>query len=595
MLDSLIPTPGLVEVDRKVIAAPAEAVWDYLRHGDLGKSPLIRALFALRTLPDRLRHKAVDTAVRIDDLKSTPERPGFQILWDDPPREFSVGAIGKVWQAEIPFVHVTSIDEFNRFDTPDYIKVAWSVRVNPRSELRCEVEFELRVAATDEAAWAKFRRYFAVIGPASHFIRRTVLSSLVDELGSAENDENQRALVGDELLPNAAAQETEGITIRAKPERIWPWLLQMGCQRAGFYAIDALDNAGAPSARELHPELLKLELGQVIPATPDGKEGFEVLKLDAPRTLVLGGLYDSVTGSQLPFHSARPPSYWQVTWAFVLEPLNDGATRLHVRARAAFTTDERLHLALIRPVHRLMQAVMLRNLAQRAEGCLRKDSWSDVADGVSGAAIMLLAFASPFMRRERSHWGLDEALAARAYPGDELVPEPNWAWSHGVEIDVPASRAWPWLAQIGADRGGFYSYQWLENLVGCGVHNAERVHPEWQVELGQPLLLHPDARAPRMTIVALEPGKYLVASGPAELMAREAGRPWVAASWLFFVEPLSDNRCRVVSRYRTACSADLATRLAFGPTLIEPVGFAMDRRMLLGVKERAERWSITSE
>jgi hypothetical protein len=89
--------------------------------------------------------------------------------------------------------------------------------------------------------------------------------------------------------------------------------------------------------------------------------------------------------------------------------------------------------------------------------------------------------------------------------------------------------------------------------------------------------------------VAVEPGRHVVAFARADEQARALGNAWAAASWLFFVEPLGENRCRFISRYRAACSEDIATRLAFGPSLLEPVGFAMDRRMLLGVKERVER------
>jgi hypothetical protein len=126
-------------------------------------------------------------------------------------------------------------------------------------------------------------------------------------------------------------------------------------------------------------------------------------------------------------------------------------------------------------------------------------------------------------------------------------------------------------------------------LAGCRIQNAERVHPEWAIEEGQALQLHPAPNAPRLLVTALDPGRHFVAHAPPDAAARESGRAWVAASWLFLIEPLGPDRCRFISRYRGACSKDVATRLAFGPTLLEPVGFAMDRRMLLGVKERAER------
>jgi hypothetical protein len=363
----------------------------------------------------------------------------------------------------------------------------------------------------------------------------------------------------------------------------------MGCRRAGFYSIDFLDNAGHRSAREVHPELAKLEVGQIIPATPDGDEGFEVLRIDAPRALLLGGLFDSTEGRQRAFAAPRPDNFWQVTWAFVLEPFDPSTTRLHVRARAAFPRRGRLHAAAIRPVHRLMQSTMLRHLAERVEDRSPHEDITDVIQGVHGMSLMVAAFLSPFSRPARSHWGLTAEIAARPYPGDELVKAPRWSWSHGVIIEAPCSAVWPWLAQIGADRGGFYSYQWLQNVAGCDIENAERIHDEWLPRVGQKLMLHPDRRVPALEIRAVEPGRYLLTEGKADERARAEGRPWTQVSWLFFLEPLGESRCRFVSRYRADCSDDVATKLAFGPTLLEPVGFAMDGRMLLGVKERVER------
>jgi hypothetical protein len=99
-------------------------------------------------------------------------------------------------------------------------------------------------------------------------------------------------------------------------------------------------------------------------------------------------------------------------------------------------------------------------------------------------------------------------------------------------------------------------------------------------------MLHPDI--PPLGIVSLKRGRHLVAPAPANPSARANGKPWVEASWLFLIEPLGPTRCRFVSRYRVACSNDVTTRLSFGPTFVEAIGFAMDRRMLLGVKQRAE-------
>ena len=422
-LDRLIPVPRLVEIDRIDLGAPAEKVWDLVRHGDLARSPFIRALFTLRALPARLAGRPAEpSTIRIDDLVSTAERPGFQVLVDHPVDEFAVGAIGKVWQGEIPFLHVADEDAFLAFDDEGFVKVAWAIRVSPRGERGSHVEVEVRVDATDDESWKKFRRYFTFIGPGSRFIRHSLLHGLARDLGGPEAREDERVLAGD---------------------------------------------------------------------------------------------------------------------------------------------------------------------AARAGGRLPRDDWGNVLRGTGGAAIMTAALLTPFLRQARGHWGLDVATAERAYPGDELILQPRWQWTHGVEIAAPAADVWPWVAQVGANRGGFYSYQWLENLAGCNLRNAEAIHPEWEVREGDELVLHPGA--PPLPVVSLARGRYFVAHAPADAQARASGKPWVEATWLFWVEPLGQGRCRFISRYRANSSDDLFTRLSFGPALIEPVGFAMDRRMLLGVKERAER------
>jgi hypothetical protein len=209
---------------------------------------------------------------------------------------------------------------------------------------------------------------------------------------------------------------------------------------------------------------------------------------------------------------------------------------------------------------------------------------SDALAGLGGAARIAWALATPHRRARRATWGAGPGLAALRHPGDDLVPRPRWGWTHAIVVAAPARDVWPWIAQIGADRAGFYSYTWLENLAGCGIRDAERIHPEWQARPGDPLVLHP--RAPALTVVRAD-GRDLLAHGPPDEAARAAGRPWAAASWRIAAEPLGGGRTRVVSRYRCACSDDLATRLAMGPALLEPIADAMDRRMLLGLARRA--------
>jgi hypothetical protein len=177
-----------------------------------------------------------------------------------------------------------------------------------------------------------------------------------------------------------------------------------------------------------------------------------------------------------------------VSWAFVLEPLDRAQTRLYARARAAFSASERFHAFWIGPVHHLMQTAQLRHLAARAEGRLPRDSTRDMLAGVGGATVATLALLTPFLRERRSHWGLDSKMAAREYPGDDLIAEPRWSWTHGVEIEASPDVVWPWIAQLGADRAGFYSYQFLENIAGCELRNAESIHPEWALRPGDALV-----------------------------------------------------------------------------------------------------------
>jgi hypothetical protein len=289
-LDRVMPAPALVEVDEMDLGVPPVRAWEAIRHGNLAESALVRALFAVRTLPDRLVGRTTGPlALGIDDLRSSTAQPGFQVLSDDGASEVVVGAIGKVWHLEIPFEHVADSAAFRAFAEPGFVKVAWAIRVAARGDEGSRVTFELRVDATDDDAWGKFQRYFALIGPASHFVRRSLLSSLAQKLGTPESTEAVRALSGDELLSDASAQLTQGITIHAPPDAIWPWLVQMGCRRGGFYSVDVLDNDRVRSARELHADLQTLGVGDILPATPEGEDGFEVLVLEPEKLLVLDG------------------------------------------------------------------------------------------------------------------------------------------------------------------------------------------------------------------------------------------------------------------------------------------------------------------
>jgi len=125
-----------------------------------------------------------------------------------------------------------------------------------------------------------------------------------------------------------------------------------------------------------------------------------------------------------------------------------------------------------------------------------------------------VAFAAywHWLRPWHVRWGATEAEVRRALPGDELLPNPKLSATHAITIHAPVAEVWPWLAQIGQGRGGFYSYTWIENLLGCDIHNADRVHPEWQnLKAGDQILLHP--KIPPIPAVIVEPRRVIVLHG----------------------------------------------------------------------------------
>jgi hypothetical protein len=131
----------------------------------------------------------------------------------------------------------------------------------------------------------------------------------------ATDAEVERPLSGDDLVDAPTFNATRAITIAAAPEQVWPWLVQVGVNRAGWYSYDLLDNLGRPSARQVIPELQHLQPGDVLPMSPDGKHGIRVHSLDEPQCMIWGTAGDT-------------------TWVWVLDPLPDGTTRLITRVRS---------------------------------------------------------------------------------------------------------------------------------------------------------------------------------------------------------------------------------------------------------------------
>jgi hypothetical protein len=183
------------------------------------------------------------------------------------------------------------------------------------------------------------------------------------------------------------------------------------------------------------------------------------------------------------------------------------------------------------------------------------------------AALYWLLLRPPILT-----WGATEDEAGSELPGDELLERPDGVATRAIEIQTPASAVWPWIAQMGpAPRGGAYTYDWIENLLGLNMHSADRVLPEFQ---------HPKVGdtigygANRMRAERVEPDHVLA--------WRSENGNWV---WSFVLLE-RDGVTRLISRNRFRLPT-LVARV--GMLAMEPASLVMERKMLLGIKQRAER------
>jgi hypothetical protein len=177
-------------------------------------------------------------------------------------------------------------------------------------------------------------------------------------------------------------------------------------------------------------------------------------------------------------------------------------------------------------------------------------------------------------------WGATLEEACRPLPGDDLVAQPAMAATHAITIQAAVDQVWPWLAQIGQGRGGFYSYDWLENRFGMDIHNVERIQPELQnPKVGD---LIPFWKGIGIPIVQIEPPALLVLAG-----SFAPGQP-TGGSWTFKLEAPEPQTTRLIVRARVAGFEPGWLSVILYRFFLEPAHFIMERGMLLGIKTRAE-------
>jgi hypothetical protein len=202
----------------------------------------------------------------------------------------------------------------------------------------------------------------------------------------------------------------------------------------------------------------------------------------------------------------------------------------------------------------------------------------------AGVAAVYAGVARPWMLR----WGASDAEVTKALPGDEIVPRAREQETRAIAIEAPAWAVWPWVAQIGQDRAGFYSYRLLENAVGCEMPNVQAIVRRFQSWApGDKLWMYPARKAGGAgfaTLVVYQPGRAL------GFATRQIGmKPTepADASWSFVVEPMGDRASRLIFRGRGEGGLRLLPA-AFTRGVFEPMHFAMERRTMTAVKELAE-------
>jgi hypothetical protein len=200
-----------------------------------------------------------------------------------------------------------------------------------------------------------------------------------------------------------------------------------------------------------------------------------------------------------------------------------------------------------------------------------------IVAAASGSAALARAGRARLLR-----WGATDAEIAESQPGDDLIVDADVTATRAITIRRSPDVVWPWIAQLGQRRGGFYSYDRLENLLGFDIHSADHVVPEWQqLEVGDEVRL---AATVGLKAVIVEPGRALVLQGSLPI----SRRPPFESTWAFILSEQPDGTTRLISRER------YGYKRWWAPFVVEPTqaaSFVMSRKMLIGIRDRAERGS----
>ena len=210
-------------------------------------------------------------------------------------------------------------------------------------------------------------------------------------------------------------------------------------------------------------------------------------------------------------------------------------------------------------------------------------------------AFLILAYVF-VLRPWHVGWGATEAEVNASLPGDDLITKPRISSTRAITIHAPAADIWPWLAQMGYQRGGWYSYDSLERMIGVGDfidgHSARRIIPELQeLEIGDVIRTDPGGGP---TVVEVVPGRTLLLHSKIVVPSARhlpLDAPLTGgcfhSSWLFFLDQLDETSTRLITRFQAEYEPGIKNSF-FAFVALEPATFVMERKMLGGIRDRAE-------
>ena len=332
LISQCMPEFSLRHVQRIAVDADSERTYLRVRAVDLSEVQIVHRYMRVRSWPKRVRafwrgkrRPRPDTA-RISDLVG--RIPGLHVIGERSGEELVLGAVGKFWLPTRELEPVPA-SEFCAFATPGFGKLTLALRVAPREFAGTWITMELRGQGTDPAAEKQMQRAWRVIGRIASAVCGEILQRLAADLRPLVEDESLR-LPGDALMQDALFQTTHAMSLEVPPERVWAWLLHE--RKSGSKASAALP-----------------AIGERMPGLSGQAGDFVVVRAEQARLLVLGSA--SLLGEAE--RESHPDAFsWSTTWAFVLAPIGDDATRLFVRVRSCW--EDKLG---IRVLERLMAAI----------------------------------------------------------------------------------------------------------------------------------------------------------------------------------------------------------------------------------------------